>query len=389
MPVLAGRALRSKKVYYLCELTDTTTRFLMRYLRIALLLLIAASGLASCSQMNRLLKSKDTEKIYQAGIDAYRNKKYRKAVDYFEAVYNDLYSTDRADTLLFYSSKAYYMQGLYDLAAEGFDQYRKNFSRRPFAEEAEYLLPMCYYHLSRPVERDQEETYKAITTFNEYLNRHPESIKAEDIRLMLEELQQKLYEKAFVNASLYFKLQRYPASVAALRYSLKETPETPYREQMMYLICQSWYNYAKNSVPARKLDRYMKMVDSYYNFRSEFPESAAALKSLNRMFRDAKAYVDQNQQAAVDIEKNRIDAESLKAEIRVQKEKLRGMTDQLERDAAKRKLRADEASLKEQQKRIKAEAKQLKKNDTRLRKREKKSADAEEIEEEEKVLEVQ
>ena len=129
----------------------------------------------------------------------------------------------------------------------------------------------------------------------------------------------------------------------------------------------------------------MKMVDSYYNFRSEYPESAVALRSLNRMFRDAKAYVDQNQQAAVDIEKNRIDAESLKAEIRVQKEKLRTITDQLERDAAKRKLRADEALLKEQQRRIKAEAKQLKKNDTRLRKREKKGAVAEEAAEEEKI----
>ena len=58
----------------------------MRYLRITLLLLTAVAALASCSQMNRLLKSKDTEKIYQAGIDAYRHKKYRQAADYFEAV---------------------------------------------------------------------------------------------------------------------------------------------------------------------------------------------------------------------------------------------------------------------------------------------------------------
>lgn len=69
----------------------------------------------------------------------------------------------------------------------------------------------------------------------------------------------------------------------------------------------------------------------------------------------------------------------------MQKEKLRTITDQLERDAAKRKLRADEALLKEQQRRIKAEAKQLKKNDTRLRKREKKGAVAEEAAEEEKI----
>lgn len=340
----------------------------MRYLRITLLLLAACIGLASCGNMNRLLKSKNTEDIYQAALDSYRHKKYRNATVYFEAVYNDLYSSDRADTILFYTSKAYYNQGMYDLAADGFDQYRKAFSRRPFAEEAEYLLPMCWYHLSRPVERDQTETRKAITTFNEYLNRHPESIKAPDIRQMLEELQHKLYEKEFINASLYFTLQRYPASVAALRYSLKAMPETPYRETMMYLISKSWYNYAKNSVPARKLDRYMKMVDSYYNFKSEFPNSTGYLKELDKMFREAKSYVDNNQQAAVDIEKNRIDAESLKESIKQQKTKLRSISDQIERYQAKSKLKEDEATLKSQQARIKAEAKKLKRSDSKLRK---------------------
>lgn len=344
----------------------------MRYIRITVLLLTllaadAGFGTASGKGMNKLLKSKNTEQIYQAGLDSYRNKKYRTATVYFEAVYNDLYSSDRADTILFYTAKSYYNQGMYDLAADGFDQYRKSFSRRPFAEEAEYLLPMCWYHLSRAVERDQTETNKAITTFNEYLNRHPESIKAPDIKRMLEELQHKLYEKEFVNAALYFKLQRYPASVAALRYSLKAMPETPYRETMMYLICKSWYNYAKNSIPARKLDRYMKMVDSYYNFRSEYPESTGYLKDLDKMFREAKSYVDNNQQAAVDIEKNRIDAESLKENIKQQKAKLRTISDQLERNQAKMKLKQDQATLKSQQARIKAEAKKLKKSDSKLR----------------------
>lgn len=342
----------------------------MKYTRITLLfaaLLTAGAlcGPASGRGMNKLLKSKNTEQIYQAALDAYRNKKYRNATIYFDAVYNDLYSSDRADTILFYASKSYYNQGMYDIAAEGFDQYRKTFSRRPFAEEAEFLLPMCWYNLSRPAERDQTETHKAITTFNEYLNRHPESIKAQDIKMMLEELQGKLYEKEFINASLYFKLRSYPASVAALRYSLKDTPETPYRETMMYLICKSWYNYAKNSIPSRKLDRYMKMVDSYYNFKSEYPESKNYLRDLDKMFVEAKSYVDRNQQTAVDIEKDRIGAESLKESIKQQKAKLRTISDQLERNQAKIKLKQDEAALKAQQSRIKSEAKKLKKNDSR------------------------
>lgn len=344
----------------------------MKYLRITLLLAAvvtvdAVGSLAFGRGMNKLLKSGDTEKIYQAGLKAYRTKKFRNATVYFEAVYNDLYSSDRADTILFYTSKAYYNQGLYDVAADGFDQYRKNYARRPFAEEAEYLLPMCYYHLSRPAERDQSETHKAMIAFNEYLNRYPESIKTEDVRAILQELQDRLYEKEFINASLYFKLRQYAASVAALRYSLKDKPETPYRETMMYLICKSWYNYAKNSIPARKLDRYMKMVDSYYNFKSEFPNNTSYQKDLEKMFTESQNYVDQNQETSVDIEKNRVGAESLKESIKQQKANLRTITDQVERSQAKIKLKQDQDALKAQQAQIKAEAKKLKKSDSRSR----------------------
>lgn len=340
----------------------------MKYIRITFLLLIVLLSLASCSQTGKVLKSKDTEKIYQAALEAYRAKEYKTAITFFEAIYNDMFSSNRADTILFYNSKSYYYDGAYDIAIDGFDGYRKNFSRRPFSEEAEYLLPMAYYHLSRPAERDQTETHMAITTFNEYLNRYPESIKADDIKIIIEELQNKLYEKAFINAALYFKIRQYPASIAALRHSLKDMPETPYRETMMYLICKSWYNYAKNSTPARKLDRYMKMVDSYYNFKTEFPDNVNYIKELDKMYLEAQTYVDYNQQTTIDIEKNRIDAESLKESIKLQKEKLRTISDQLERNQAKLKLKADQATLKQQHATIKSEAKTLKKNDAKVKK---------------------
>lgn len=341
----------------------------MRDLRIITALIVSAMagglGLTACSPMNKILKSGDVETIYQAGIDAYLKKDYKRATAYFETVYNDIYMTERVDTVLFYLAKSQYTMGHYDVSSEYFDQYRKNFGRQEFSEEAEYLLPMSYYHMSRPVERDQSETNKAMIAFNEYLNRYPNSIKADDIKVLQEELQMKLYAKAFLNASLYYKLEEYPAAVAALRNLLKESPETPYREEMMYLICKSWYNYAKNSIPERKLDRYMRMIDSYYNFIGEYPESHDYLQDLEKMFTDAKEYVDHNQQLSVDIEKNRIDIQTRKINIQQQKAALRKIKDQMERHAAKTKLQQDQAELKALETQIKNEAKKLKKSDSK------------------------
>lgn len=317
-------------------------------------------GMTSCSKMNKLLKSGDVELIYQEGIKAYEAKKWRKASSYFEVAYNSLYTTGRVDTVLFYLGNAQYNLGLYDISADIFDQYRKNHGKRSFSEEAEFLLPMSYYKMSRTVERDQTETRKAMVAFTEYLNRYPESVRADDIKTIMEEMQLKLYEKEYINASLYEKLRQYPAAVTALRNALKESPESPYREEMMYLICKSWYEYATNSIPQRKLDRYMKMVDAYYNFVAEFPDSKSYRKSLDKMYVEGQAYVEHNQKITMDIEKNKIDIESRQESIDEQKKQIKTITDPLERRIAKNKLKAEQESLRQLKKQIKVEAKFLK-----------------------------
>ncbi len=114
----------------------------MRKIMIGLGVSAGAMLLGSCSQLNRLVRSGDTEAIYQQALIEYNAGKWRKAATYLEVAYNDLYTSERVDTVLFYMGKVQYNLGEYEIAAEIFDQYRKNFGRRPFSEEAEYLLPM-------------------------------------------------------------------------------------------------------------------------------------------------------------------------------------------------------------------------------------------------------
>ncbi len=41
----------------------------------------------------------------------------------------------------------------------------------------------------------------------------------------------------------------------------------------MYLATKSAYLFAKNSVSGQMTDRYMSMMDNYYNLISEYPET--------------------------------------------------------------------------------------------------------------------
>jgi outer membrane protein assembly factor BamD len=95
--------------------------------------------------------------------------------------------------------------------------------------------------------------------------------------------------------------------VPALKNALKKYPDTPHREELMYLIVKSSYELAHNSIESLQRDRYMSMMDSYYSFVAEYPESKH-VKELNRMLQEAKKYIakfgDPNEQKSADEAEN-------------------------------------------------------------------------------------
>ena len=139
----------------------------------------------------------------------------------------------------------------------------------------------------------------AITRIKEYLQRYPNSLKKQLCLIRLDELQQTLYDKSFINARTYYKIGRYKSAVVALRNALREYPETPHREEILYLTVKSCYELAANSVHALQTDRYLDMLDAYYTFISEFPESGYR-RELDRLQKTAREYLDKHQSEATE-----------------------------------------------------------------------------------------
>ena len=61
----------------------------------------------------------------------------------------------------------------------------------------------------------------------------------------------------------------------------------------MYYIVLSNYQLAHNSIASKQADRYLSVLDSYYSFIEEYPESKH-VKELNRYVKEAKDYIDKN-----------------------------------------------------------------------------------------------
>ncbi len=233
-----------------------------------------ALGLASCSSYTKLLKSGDREAIYQEALKAFQEKKNERAISLFYVIQDYYEGTQRDDTIRFFSASSYFRRGDFFTAGELLEAFRREFQNRTvFMEEAEYLIALGYYAMSPDPKLDQSPTLAAITQFQEFLARYPETNRYDDIVDHLAELQQKLYDKSFLNAKTYYDIGAYKSAIDTFLVALSEFPETNRREEILYYIVRSAFILADNSVENLQRGRYLEMIDHYYNFISEFPES--------------------------------------------------------------------------------------------------------------------
>lgn len=136
--------------------------------------------------------------------------------------------------------------------------------------------------------------------FMEYF---PMSDRKELAQNMIFELQDKLVEKEYLSAKLYYDLgsysgnavysstgNNYLAAIVTAQNVLKEYPYTKMREDLSILILRAKYHMAKESVLEKREDRMRETVDEYYAFKNEFPESKY-MKEVETIYADVSKYV--------------------------------------------------------------------------------------------------
>lgn len=249
--------------------------------------------IASCSVVNTALKSGDPEFAYNQALSLYENGKWDQASSLFEACKRIYERSPRGDSLSFYNARCKFKTHSWDEAATMLDEFRRTYSRSPFIEDAEGMYALCHYYMSPTPERDQSMTSQAIIAITEFMSRYPDSENIDEFRDMLDDLTGRLMKKSYLNAYTYFKISRYKSAIVAFKNALKNHPNSPYREEMMYYTTVSAYHLAENSIESKQLDRYLAMLDHYYSYLAEYPESKR-LKELERMAKNARNFIDKN-----------------------------------------------------------------------------------------------
>lgn len=241
----------------------------IRLLPVFLLLLI----ITSCSKYEKLLKSDDFQLKYDVAMEYYEDEDYVRSATLIEQILPVYKGTQKAAELSFTLANSYYHRGDYIMAAHYFDNFVREYPNSEHVEEATYMRAYCNYLLSPRPSLDQSTTYKAIDQFRLFMSRFEDSDKVDEAQRLIDEMRNKLLEKSFESARLYYDMGDYRAAIIALKNSLTDFPETRHREEIMFLILKSSFLLADNSVPGKQLERFQSTVDEYYAFIEEFPES--------------------------------------------------------------------------------------------------------------------
>ena len=240
--------------------------------------LLSAAILSGCGEYNKVLKSTDYNYKYEYAKRAFEEGKYTQAYTILEDIVTVFKGTDKAEESLFLLGMSYYENKDYLSSGSYFRTYYQHYPKGKYAELARFYCGYGYYLDSPETQLDQTGTVKAIEELQNFLEFFPKSDKVSIAQNAIFELQDKLVKKELENATLYYNLgnfmgNNYESAVIVAKNALKDYPYSKYKEQLQMLILKSRYQEAILSVDEKKEDRFRVVIDEYYSFINDFPES--------------------------------------------------------------------------------------------------------------------
>ena len=273
----------------------------MRMKKTLTFMLVSALILSSCNSYNRLLRSTDYDYKYEAAKEYYTAGQYTRAYQLLEELIMVLKGSDRGEESLFMLGMCYYNINDYETSSIFFDRYIKSYPKGEYTELARFYSGKASYMQGPDPRLDQSPTYTALSLLQDFLDFYPYSEKREEVTDMIYELQNRLVQKEYDSAKLYYNLgsytgnclyggSNYEACIITADNALKTYPYTRMREDLYMLILRSRYQLAQRSVEEKSEERYRQTIDEYYGFKNEFPDSKY-IKEADQIFKHSSAKI--------------------------------------------------------------------------------------------------
>ncbi len=250
----------------------------MTIMRKFIILSVLTLLFCSCGEYQKALKSNDYNYKFEFAKQAFEQKRYVQSATLFNECTTVFKGSEKAEEAMYLLAMSNYENKDYITSGPQFKAYYQRFPKGKFVEPARFYCGYGYYLDSPDPQLDQTTTIKGIEELQAFLDYFPRSDKTAQAQNAIFELQDKLTLKQLQNAQLYYNLgnymgNNYESCVIVARNAVRDYPYSKYKEELEMLILKARFQEADLSIDERKQDRFREVLDEYYSFINNYPDS--------------------------------------------------------------------------------------------------------------------
>ncbi len=257
--------------------------------------LLAIVLLASCGPFAKLEKSTNWEELYAGANKYYQEGEYNKAIILYDKVLPVIKGSEKAELAEYNYANCHFKTNRYIEAAGYFNNFFRTYNRSPLAEEALFMHAYSLFLDAPDYNLDQQSSEEAVAAIQQFVARYPGSASYERAMDMLNTLEDRFEEKAYQEASMYYRLKDglypgdfYRACIINFQNFSKDYPESEHNEELAYKLVDVSTGYAENSVFNKKEERLEEAIKFANTFYRRYPNSGytSEVKKLEEKARE-------------------------------------------------------------------------------------------------------
>ena len=177
---------------------------------------------------------------YETAEQYFKKQKYGRAQDKLEEVLSLCAGTGYMEQSQFLLAESYFNLKDWIEARGEYASFVLNFPGSPFVETAEFRKAISSFNMQFKVARDESNTTVAMKDFERYLSNYPDSPLRDSINYYYGLLMERLAEKEFQTARLYYRMDKYQAAVIYLKEFLDTYKASKLRKDAFKIIVDSY-----------------------------------------------------------------------------------------------------------------------------------------------------
>jgi outer membrane protein assembly factor BamD len=215
-------------------------------------------------------KGGDPAALYKKGLEHYKKKRYKKALEVFNELKGSFPGVDPYYTWAELKvADCYFFQKEYQEAITHYEEFKKF---HPFHEDIPYVIfqmGLSYFDQILSVDRDQTSTRKALSNFEFLMANYPPSVLTKKAREKAEICRERLAAKELYVAKFHYKRKKYRGAKARLEAAVKLYPEVEVLDEVLFYLGECCLKLGEWDTARRA---FTDLVQSYPN--SKFSDKA-------------------------------------------------------------------------------------------------------------------